>query len=274
MLILEMNRERAASALSVLNFFWGLGAIICSLTVYNLSKSIGFFPVSVMLAVALSLIGGLLILIPQKTENKPLEGKESAESSEPPIWTSPVAWTIAGFNFIHVGFESAIGGWLPTYSERLSAGQAFTWLLAPTFLYFVFFVAGRAAAPFFFRFLNENRMLFLSLLLILLGMGIMLAAHSVPLLSLGAAIAGFGTSSVFPTNMSRFNQTFGESASRRATPFFICGTLGGFFTTWFIGFVSKRYENDLHSGMFILLGSVLILIVLQILLASRRRALA
>jgi fucose permease len=101
-------------------------------------------------------------------------------------------------------------------------------------------------------------------LMILLGMGILLSARNVWLLSVGASIAGFGTSSVFPTNMSRFTKTFGASASRRATPFFICGTLGAAFTTWLIGFISNRYENDLRSGMFILLGSVLVLIVLQI----------
>jgi FHS family glucose/mannose:H+ symporter-like MFS transporter len=270
MLILELNRERAASALSVLNFFWGLGAIICSLTVYNLSKSIGFFPVSLALAVPVAAIGVFLMTIPKEIEKNPYLAETGAASAEPPIWTNPIAWAIAGFNFIHVGFESAIGGWLPTYSERLE-GQTFAWWLAPTFLYFVFFVIGRAVAPVFFRFLNENRMLILSLLLILLGMGMMLAARSIWLLGLGAAIAGFGTSSVFPTNMSRFNQTFGESASRRAMPFFICGTLGGAFTTWFIGYVSNRFENDLRSGMFILLGSIVMLIFLQIILASRNR---
>jgi hypothetical protein len=133
----------------------------------------------------------------------------------------------------------------------------------------VFFVVGRGVAPLFFRFLNENKMLFLGLLTILLGMGILLSAESVFLLSVGASVAGFGTSSIFPTNMSRFTTTFGASASRRAMPFFICGTLGAAFTTWFIGYVSSRNANDLRSGMFILLGSVVVLIILQIVLAGR-----
>jgi fucose permease len=108
-------------------------------------------------------------------------------------------------------------------------------------------------------------------LTILLGMGILLSARNVWLLSVGASIAGFGTSSVFPTNMSRFTKTFGPSASRRATPFFICGTLGAFFTTWFIGYVSNRFDNDLRSGMFILLGSILVIIFLQIILQFQKK---
>jgi len=272
MLILELNRARAAASLSVLNFFWGLGAIICSLTVYKFSREIGFLPISLSLAIPLFAIAAFLMFIPQAIEQKPGEAEEeSADDFSTPIWTNPIAWMIAGFNFIHVGFESAIGGWLPTYSERLE-NQTIVWWLAPTFLYFVFFVVGRGVAPLFFQFLNENKMLFLGLLTILLGMGILLFARNVWLLSIGASIAGFGTSSVFPTNMSRFTKTFGASASRRATPFFICGTLGAAFTTWFIGYISNRHANDLRSGMFILLGSIVVLIFLQIILQFQKKA--
>jgi fucose permease len=168
---------------------------------------------------------------------------------------------IAGFNFVHVGFESAIGGWLKTYTGRIEDNTVIYWF-PPIFLYFVFFVVGRAAAPLFFRFLDENRMLTASLLATLFGVAVLLSAKNVVLLGVGAGIAGFGTASIFPTNMSRFTKTFGPTAARRATPFFICGTLGAFATTWFVGFISNRF-NDLRTGMFILLGSVLVLITLQ-----------
>ena len=270
MLVLELNPTRAAAALSVVNFFWGVGAIICSLTIYNLSKSIGYLPVSIVLAGAFFAIALFLAFTPKGIEQKPVDDDKNTDDFSTPIWTHPIAWAIAGFNFIHVGVESGMGGWLPTYSER-SGNQNNIWWLAPTFLYFFFFVVGRGVAPVFFRFLNENKMLMLSLLTILIGMLILLFANNSWSLSVGASIAGFGTSSVFPTNMSRFTKTFGASASRRATPFFICGTLGATFTTWLIGYVSHRFDNDLRSGMFILLGSILILIILQIVLGFQKR---
>ncbi len=269
MLVLELNPMRTAAALSVVNFFWGVGAIACSLTIYSLSKSFGYFPVSLFLTISFFVIAALLAFIPRGIEQKPFAAEDNSEDFSTPIWTNPIAWAIAGFNFIHVGFESAIGGWLPTYTER-SNSQNFSDWLAPTFLYFLFFVIGRGIAPVFFRYLNENKMLILNLLTILLGMIVLLFAPNILFLSIGAAIAGFGTSSVFPTNMSRFTKIFGASASRRATPFFICGTLGATFTTWFIGFVSNHYQNDLRSGMFILLGSILILIFLQITLGFHK----
>lgn len=271
MLILELNPARGAAALSVLNFFWGVGAILSQPFVDHFANGTNTWTPSAALSATLFLTGAALAFVPKGIERKPEAGADDAAVDfSVPIWTTATAWTIAAFNFIHVGFESAMGGWLKTYTLRIEDGAAAN-LLPPITLYFIFFVVGRGVAPLFFRYLNENRMLFLGLLLILLGMVILLSARSVWLLSTGASIAGFGTSWVFPTNMSRFTKIFGASASRRMMPFFICGTLGATFTTWFIGYVSNRFDNDLRSGMFILLGSVLILLVLQAVLASRKQ---
>ena len=269
MLIIELNPLRATAAVNILNFFWGVGAITCSLTIYNLSKSVGYFPISAVLAVFLLLIAALLIFTPKGIEQQPTVESENSDDFSTPIWTNPLAWLIAGFNFIHVGFESGMGGWLPTYTERFT-GQSYVWWLAPIFLFWLFFVVGRGIAPIFLRFLNENKLLISNLLIILIGMSILLFAKDVLTLALGASIAGLGTSSVFPTNVSRFTQTFGASASRRAMPFFICGTLGATFTTQLIAYISTHF-NSLHSGMFVMLGSVLILIVLQIPLGLQKR---
>jgi fucose permease len=117
--------------------------------------------------------------------------------------------------------------------------------------------------------LDENKMIFLSILVILAGMIVLLAAPNILILSIGACIAGFGTSAVFPTNVSRFSRTFGEGAMRRAMPLFICGTLGATAVTWLIGYVSDS-TGSLRSGMTVLLASVVILLVIQIFLSLRK----
>lgn len=269
MLILELNPTRPASALSILNFFWGFGAILSQPFVDFFSRGTNILTPTLILTITLFAIGVAIALMPKNIEQKPISSDETAEDFSMPIWTNPIAWAIAAFNFIHVGFESGMGGWLKTYTERIEDNATMK-LFPPIFLFYVFFVIGRGVAPVFFRFLNDNKMLILSLLTILLGMLILLFAKDVVTLAVGASIAGFGTSAIFPTNMSRFTKTFGASASRRAMPFFICGTLGAAFTTWFIGFMSNRF-NDLRSGMFILLGSVLVLIVMQIGLSFQKR---
>lgn len=265
MLILELNPLRTAAALSILNFCWGLGAIVSKPFVDFFSSGSSIFWVTIALAVPLLGAAAMLATLRPQQINTEAEAEPDSKISQntiKPIWTSPMAWAIAGFNFIHVGFESGMGGWLATYTDRIES-QTTAHLISPTFLYFLFFVIGRGVAPLFFRFLNENKMLLLSLAVILIGMVVTLSADNLFLLGIGASISGFGTSSIFPTNLSRFAKTFGPEGMRRATPFFICGTLGAASTTWLIGFFSDRM-GDLRSGMFVLAASISILIVLQI----------
>ena len=121
-----------------------------------------------------------------------------------------------------------------------------------------------------FRFLNENKMLLLGLSTVLVGMLLTLTARTVISLSLGAAVAGFGTSWIFPTNVARFSRVFGPAATRRATPLFICGTLGAASSTWLIGFISNQTGN-LRIGMYVLIIGVGLLIVIQISMSLRKQ---
>lgn len=265
-LILEQHSDRPAAALTFLNFFWGVGAIVCK-PFADLTVSGGSLWLTTgILAAPLAFSALFLFTTPSKNEarvKRPAEG----EASLAPIWSTPIAWAIAAFNFIHVGFESGMGGWLTTYTNRIE-GDVSLHLISPTFLFFLFFVIGRGVSPLFFRFLDENRMLLASLGTILIGLVVVLSASGFLQLSIGASLCGFGTSSIFPTNVSRFSKIFGSDAMRRATPLFIAGTSGATVTTWLIGFLSST-TGSLHSGMLVLVVSIATLIALQLALSFR-----
>jgi fucose permease len=276
MMVVEINPERAAAALSVLNFCWGLGAIISKPFVDLFSTADNLGLTTVLLAVPLLVFSVLLRVaagpVRRTTSQLPASENEDTQAGSPrsddvPIWRTPLAWAIALFNFIHVGFESGMGGWLTTYTGRLEGEPVVHWL-SPTLLYFSLFVIGRGIAPVLFRYLNENKMLFLGLGVVLAGMVLTLSAGTVIMLSLGSAIAGFGTSWIFPTNVARFSKTFGPAANRRATPLFVCGTFGAALATWLIGFLSDR-AGSLRAGMFVLIVSIVLLIALQIAFSIR-----
>ena len=267
MLILELSGERAGAALNVLNFYWGLGAISSQPFVDFFVRGTNMLTPTLILTAFLAVIGALIFFQPSEIERKPISSADSIEDFDRKIWTRPLAWAIAVFGFVHVGFESAMNGWLKTYTLRT---EGVSTLFPPIFLYFLFFVAGRGIAPLFFRFLDENKVLMFSLLTILAGMLILLFGETAFWMSVGASAAGFGTASVFPTNLSRFTYIFGASATRRATPLFICGTLGAASTTWLIGFLSNVFHG-LRSGMFLLLFSILFLVCLQIILSFQKK---
>lgn len=268
LLILEMNPQKGPSALSFLNFCWGAGAILCKPFVDATAAEGSILLTTLFLSIPLIVAAAFLMLLPSDPEIALEAGPpDKLPASRAPIWITAVAWTIALFNFVHVGFESGIGGWLTTYADRVH-GEPVVKLFSPTFLFFLFFVAGRGVAPLYFRFMSENQVLFLDIALMLAGMLMILTAGDLTWLGIGAAVSGFGASSVFPTNLSRFTRTFGPTATRRAMPLFISGTLGGAMVTWLIGFVSNQAES-LRAGMFTLLACVGVVAVIQIVLALK-----
>ncbi len=269
MLTVELNPSNVTPALNFLNFFWGVGAIFCKPFVDLFGTPTSIVQPTAILAVLLFINGATIFFAARRSEPKQSFEQPTSEN-QTPIWTTKIAWLIALFNFIHVGFESGIGGWITTYADRLPNQSGGIAWLSPTFAYFLFFVLGRLAAPLYSRFLDENKMLLLSLLITTLGIIVLLLGTTLGTLVAGAAIAGFGTSSIFPTNMARFTKTFGAGATRRATPVFICGTLGAALTTWLIGYVSTNYQG-LRFGMIVLLGSCLLLVCLQVYLYARSR---
>jgi FHS family glucose/mannose:H+ symporter-like MFS transporter len=262
--ILEINTARAASALTFLNFFWGVGAILCKPFVDLLSEGTRISSVTFILSGLMLLFSFAVFVVVDREPINKSKTDGASESVSVGIWKSPIAWAIALFNFIHVGFESGMGGWLATYTDRI-ANRPVIEIISPTFLFFSLFVVGRGIAPIYFRFLNENAVLFVSLLVLLAGILVTITASSIFQLSIGASVAGLGTSSIFPTNVARFVRTFGAAANRQSTPLYLSGTAGAAVITWLIGLFSNQ-AGDLRSGMAVLAVGILLLIVIQLLL--------
>ncbi|HEY2865467.1 MAG TPA: MFS transporter [Pyrinomonadaceae bacterium] len=261
LLVLEMTTGNTAAALSILNFCWGAGAIVSKPFVDYFGTSGSIFIPTALLAAAMA-AGGLATLISAPQWARITTAVDSGPEPDTQIWRTRVAWAIAIFNFVHVGFESGIGGWMTTFSDRLDPSSA-PLLISPTLLYFGFFVLGRGVLPAMFKFVSENAVFLANLALMLCGLIVSLTATSIVQAGVGAAIAGLGTSVIFPMNVARFGRIFGAEASRRAAPFFIAGTLGSAILSWLIGFISERM-GSLRLGMLTLIASVVVLLVLQV----------
>lgn len=268
MAIIRFKPNNPASALSVLNFCWGVGAIVCKPMVDQFAVENSVFRPTLILAVVLAFCSAMLIPFLQSEQLEADNKSEQAPSER--IWLMPIAWTLAAFNFVHVGFESGMGGWLTIYAERLDS-SAIGSILTPTLLYFLLFVIGRAVAPVLFRWLSENSMILLGLTVVLAGMFLLLTSNELVMLCIGSATSGFGTSWIFPTNVSRFSNTFGKAASMSSAPLFICGTLGAASSTWLIGFISDKF-GGIRSGMYVLMAAVAILFVLQTIIVLQQRS--
>lgn len=263
LLVIELNFDKSSSSSNIINFFWGFGAILCKPFVDFIGSKNDFRLPTMILAAAILITGAAIALTKY-------EAKITEEKSDPQIfrriWTNKIAWLIAVFSFVHVGIESSLGGWITTYETRFAQNSSSN-LISAAFTFFLFLVIGRAVVPILFRFISENAVLFLSLLTMTIGVTIILRADNFTFLILGAAITGFGSSSVFPTNMARFTNIFGIEATRHAAPLFVLGGLGGSSITWLIGIVSAAYAS-LKVGFSVILICCLLLLFFQLILTS------
>ncbi|MEZ5344803.1 MAG: hypothetical protein R2681_04515 [Pyrinomonadaceae bacterium] len=265
MLIAELDPSRSTANLSFLNFFWGAGAIASKPYVDFVGTVDSFFIPTVILSAALFLVGVVICFSQNVTAGKIHESPAVTDRS--PIWKTPTAWLIAFFNFIQIGIESSVGGWITTFELRMAFVSPQKWLSA-ALIFFLFMVIGRGIAPMIVPFLTENALLMINLLMMTAGVIVIFLSSEFFVLILGAGILGLGTSSVFPTNMSRFTKIFGPESTRRATPVFVFGSIGGASMTWLVGYLSTAF-GDLRSGFIAILIGCLILIFLQFLIARR-----
>ena len=262
MLTAALNPVKTTSALNLMSFVWGLGAIASQPFVSFLGK--GKFVVPTLLLVAVSILFAIVYLISLKTFEFQANNSASEQSTSGSIWSNPKSWLIVAFGFCDVGIESGISGWLTSYTFRSDLPTEISWLSA-TPIFFAFFVAGRGLAAIAARFLSNNQIIWASLLITLLGTILLILSGGWQTIFFSAAILGLGLAAVFPTNMARFTETFGPAANSQTVPLFVMGSVGSITITWLIGFVSNQYANSLNAGLAVLLGAAIILLILQIL---------
>lgn len=264
LLIIQLNRERSSAASNVVNFFWGIGAIFCKPFVDWTASPEGYFLPTVLLA-GLLLANAAAILFSGFQPNFAEKTEAAGEDAETPVWKTSVAWLIAVFSFLQVGIEGSVGGWITTYELRLN-DTGDRWISAAP-VFFLFLVVGRGIAPLFLRYFHESHLMFANLLWLSGGIVLILLTEDFFSLLVGAAMLGFGTSSIYPLNIARFMKIFGSRAAQNSTPLFVLGSFGAAFTTWLVGFVSTNF-NSLRAGLTVILVSCFWLLVLQIALSK------
>src|SRR5271157_2659557 len=160
-----------AGALSLLNFFWGVGAVFCSLMVAWTAahKLLPFFLGSVAL---------FLVLLALVVRNLPFPAaakatEPSASSSWRELAKSPAIWIFAAIFFLYPGTEAAVGGWIGSYVSRMGARGAAIASMMPAFFYSTLTV-GRALGTAFLSYISERRVLRVGYAAAAAGIGLML----------------------------------------------------------------------------------------------------
>jgi len=250
----EVNPQRRASALSVINAVWGIGAV-SSPFLAGIAQRAHKTPLF-LYGTAAALLTLLLAFALAR-----FEPDTRARATRPPapgdsIWNHRMLPVICVLFFIYVGTEVSFGGWLASYAHRMNgdAGQHSFWAMTTSFFWGALLV-GRALAPLALKFHKETAVARVGLTLALAGGLTIVAAHDMAMLIPGAALAGLGMASIFPISVSLLPRWFEKSAASSSSLVFASGNTGGAVLPWLVGVVST-HTGSLRSGFVVPLVGV------------------
>ncbi len=291
--IAAIQPDRAASALSLVNVSWGIGAVIWPMAVRSFGTSDSVAIPTAALAIACALMGivcrvavpaALLAavrgvdLAAAELGSAEIEHRrthdDGAKTADPYGTNIPRAGIVGRsilfgtLIFLYVGTENAVAGWVAEFARRMVSGATTAWALAPM-AFWAALTTGRLLAAVALKRVSEFALIRGGLVLATLGvLAIIFAASTPGGVIAGAAAAGLGLSAIFPLLWALVTRSVTTIAPRAAGPMYAAGGLGGAVVPWVVGAVSSTL-GDLRAGLAVPLGALLVLLALSSLRSAR-----
>jgi len=266
----EINPQRSASALNVINAVWGVGALSPSFLL-NIARHL-HHPERFLYGTALVLLLLLAAFSLSRFEPDTHETEAEDQSSAAEFFSSGMLVRVSLVFFIYVGSEVAFGQWVATYAHRINPAEHKFWTMMPAFFYGAL-LAGRTLAPLALKFVRATGVAQAGLTLALLGGVILVRANGTAWIVIGSLLAGFGLASIFPISVSLLTTWFGGAARRASTMIFAMGNLGGAVLPWLVGLVST-HSGSLRVAFFVPLMGCTLLMLFYLLNGQSSRVLA
>jgi len=254
-----------ASAVSLLNFFWGVGAVFCSLMVAWTAahKLLPWFLGSVALfLVLLAFAMRNLPFPPAAVSAGPSSSSSPSSSSWRELAKSPAIWIFAAIFFLYPGAETAVGGWIGSYVSRLGLRGAAMASMMPAFFWSALTV-GRALGTVFLRHFSERSVLRAGYGAGAAGIGLMLWAPTLTGVIGGALITGLGFATLYPITVARLSQRFGVAARSIGSVLFSLAAVGPAVIPWMVGVISHS-TGRLGAGLLVPLAATVILFLIHL----------
>lgn len=261
----EINPLKSASALSVINAVWGVGAMsspfLVALALHAQKSDVFLFGTAAAL-LALLVILAVSRFVPDSHEEvrAPVPGER--------IWKLRILPLICAVFFLYVGAETCFGNWVAMYARRVAPSNHILAILTPAFFWGAL-LAGRVLAPLALRAYRETQVASTGLTIALLGGIALVGARGLKLVLLGSVLAGLGLASVYPISVSLLKPWFGDLARRASGAVFSSGNVGGAVLPWLVGLVSTG-AGSLRTGFTVPLAAVIALLLFYVSIGRRQ----
>ena len=265
LLIAELNPDRRAAALNLLNFSWGIGAVGSPIIIRAL-HSLGLYLYVMGAILAVSAATMVWVPAPIEPRKEPNSDNVSPQSAVP--WLSRLVFILGILFFCYVGTENAVAGWIASYAKRLGTESSHLWTMMPSFFWGAL-LCGRALAPLLLRHMRETSLSTLGLSLAVTGVAVLLGTRSMVLIGIAAAVSGLGLSSIYPAYIAMLSHWFGAAGVRVGGLMFALGSVGGASLPWLVGLLSTHFSS-LRAGLVVPLASSMLMLALYLAFGSYR----
>ena len=255
----DRYRERRAAMLTLLNFSWSAGAAISPFTVEFLIRHSGTTGIFWFMAAA-GALSALFAFFMREPARSPDPPAQEIPGQFPQVQSSrSVVAFFAIFGLLYCGTEAALGGWVLTYVHRLHFHTSIAPQLAAS-CFWLSLLIGRAIAPAVLLRVREEALLAVALGAAFIGVASLLTLHSLPIVMLSAALAGFSMAPVFPVVVAIFMALTSDAAQTRWM--FAISGLGSSTLPWATGQLAA-HTNSLHTGLFVPLLALGVMLVMM-----------
>jgi fucose permease len=259
-LVSDIYADDRGGKLNQLGMFFGVGAVFLPFATAWMATSIHeLMVVAAMLSASCGIVY-LLLKFPDAREPGGASLRDFANTLRYP------GVLFFGFLlFFESGNESAMTGWTSTWATNLGAGvRTATLVLA---LFQGMMMLGRLLAAPVLRHVTKLQLVVGSVIGGVISIVLVMAAHSVTALAIGAGLAGLTFASVYPTLLALAGDRYQRHAGTVFGILFTVGLSGAMVYPWLIGRVSQSY--GLRAGIYFpLVGTAAITAMVLVLRAK------
>lgn len=254
----DIHPDKRSSALNLLGIFFGFGALTIPFLIGILLTHIGLRFILIF-ATLLGLVP--LILFSAFPFPRPKHGQGFPLSQATKVIRHPLLWLCGFLLFFQSGNEFTIGGWISTY---LNEYFHLTPMMASIILagYWAAIMSGRLASIKIVKIFKNEKLVFVSAFLSLIGAIMIVTSSSKTIACLGVVLIGLGFAAIFPTTLAVVGGVFPAFSGTAFSFIFVIALAGGMIFPWLTGKIAQAYS--IRQGLFIPVFNCSMIIILQI----------
>jgi fucose permease len=233
--------KNVAAAVSLLNFTWGIGAVLAPFIVAFFLGHMSFRFLTTLLSVCFLVL--CLIHFADKTEASSPVARPKRTFA---LWRARLQGTpwlsLIQIFFFYVGIEISVGG-LVALDEKKMVGMTSGGLAAAPAFFYGFLLLGRFLVPWELKIISQRALAVGCLGIAALGIAVVALAQTPVVLYAGALLAGFGCAPQYPIYVTWLAARYKEDSTWLGALFFGLAGLGGSAMPGLVGLIGSHTQS-------------------------------